>query len=358
MADAPKSRAPDGDPHRDLAGALHDVSNALTVLLGWVTEARAPDATPQTIAKALAVVDRRARMARDLARRAIGGVSIDAHVEKPLVEIVEEVVSALDVESTKAKVRLTVLGQADDARVPSGDVAQIVTNLVMNAMSHAPAGSEVRIVLSEGGGRARVDVVDDGPGVAEARRNSIFEGDSTRKGGAGVGLRHARSLARANGGDLALVESPKGAQFRLEVPLGGVPISAPPVSHRGVLDGCRVLIVEDDADVIDLLDTALTARGAEVSFARSAGEVATECLLHVFDAALVDLSPVENDVAGAIDVIRKRSPSVVVLFMTGNVAGPPESVGGPKATWVQKPFEVSEVVAALRAGLAPRPPTA
>jgi hypothetical protein len=38
------------DPHKDLAGVLHDVSNALTFLLGWVGEARSPAATPDAVA--------------------------------------------------------------------------------------------------------------------------------------------------------------------------------------------------------------------------------------------------------------------------------------------------------------------
>ena len=66
------SDPPAADPHRDVTGALHDVSNALTVLLGWVTEARAASASPEQLAHALAIIEDRARAARDLARRAIG----------------------------------------------------------------------------------------------------------------------------------------------------------------------------------------------------------------------------------------------------------------------------------------------
>jgi len=60
------------DPKRDALGALHEVSNALTVLLGWVAEARDPSAADEDVKNALRIVEQRARSARDLARRAIG----------------------------------------------------------------------------------------------------------------------------------------------------------------------------------------------------------------------------------------------------------------------------------------------
>src|SRR5450432_881707 len=66
------SDPPAGDPHRDVTGALHDISNALTVLLGWVSEARTGRATRADLDRALAIIEDRARSARDLARRAIG----------------------------------------------------------------------------------------------------------------------------------------------------------------------------------------------------------------------------------------------------------------------------------------------
>ena len=52
-------------------------------------------------------------------------------------------------------------------------------NLVLNALAYAPAGSEVRLDLSVGSTTLTLEVQDQGPGVPEARRATIFEGDST-----------------------------------------------------------------------------------------------------------------------------------------------------------------------------------
>ena len=71
--------APDADPHRDVTGALHDVSNVLTVLLGWAAEARSASESPAQLERALAIIEEKAREARDVARCAIGAqTSVDA----------------------------------------------------------------------------------------------------------------------------------------------------------------------------------------------------------------------------------------------------------------------------------------
>ncbi|HEX8777300.1 MAG TPA: ATP-binding protein, partial [Rhodanobacter sp.] len=61
-----------------------------------------------------------------------------------------------------------------------------------------------------------------GPGIDAATATRIFEPFfSTRPGGTGLGLAMARSVARAHGGELSLVPSPRGARFELRLPLAG-----------------------------------------------------------------------------------------------------------------------------------------
>jgi CheY-like chemotaxis protein len=342
------SDIPPGDPHRDVTGALHEVSNALTVLLGWVTEARSSSASGEQLERALAVVERRARVARDLARRAIGAhTPIDEH-EESIDSVVSDVVEALSVEASRARVALRVARRCPGVRVPlAADLSQVVTNVVLNALAWAPAGTSVTVdVESEPAGMAVV-VDDEGPGVASAQASRIFDGTSTRKGGAGIGLKHARAVARAAGGELELVAGgAPGARFRVRWPraeLPPAPVSAP---RAAVLAGTRVLIVEDDQDVATLLESALGARGAHVVVARNYAELAARAE-EEHDAALVDLSPIAADVRGAVEALRRGSPDVVLVFISGSAAGLPDGLEGEAVRWVRKPFEVGEVVAAI-----------
>ena len=348
------------DPHRELAGALHDVSNALTVLLGWVGEARAPGATPEAVVYALSIIEQRARIARDLARHAIGGPRIDE--QRELGAIVEEVGKALVVEAQRTNVRIIVKDGVATAKVAGAlDVSQILTNLVLNALAYAPAGTSVDITTTVEDERCTVLVADDGPGIAPARREGIFLGNSLRPGGTGVGLRHSRALARAWGGEVDLViHEGRGARFLLTWPrVDAVPRPPVSVSRVSELAGMRVLVVEDDLAVTQLLETALEARGADVTIATTAAELTTSLGHGPYDAALVDLSPIAGDTSGALAALRARCPEATVVLVTGNADATPEVLSAdPRALveLVRKPFEVREVLAVLGRVVGRRPP--
>ncbi len=365
------------DPHRDLAGVLHDVSNALTVLLGWVGEARSPEATAERVTYALSIVEQRARIARDLARHAIGAPRIDE--QRALGKIVTAIGEELGVEAERRTVTLVVEGAEETALAsPARDLEQVVTNLLLNAFAHAPSSSTVRLRARADDGRCVVEVVDEGPGVARERRESIFRGDSMRPGGVGVGLRHARALARAAGGDVLLVvNAPAGSpDSELEVStlalanLGGAcfrvtwpradAVPRPPVStaRLGDLAGVRVLLVEDDEAVTQLLEAALDARGAEVMVARSAvalaktvAEASADPTRPPFDAALLDLSPIAKDIAGTLGMLRRLAPTAPLVLVTGNADAIPASADTSGVELVRKPFEVREILAVLAAGI-------
>ncbi|HEX4516099.1 MAG TPA: ATP-binding protein [Polyangiaceae bacterium] len=338
------------DPKRDALGALHEVSNALTVLLGWVAEARDPSAAPEDVKQALRIVEQRARAARDLARRAIGAKVPppgDAEIDALLAEVAE----SLRLEAERVQVKIACSGDGHGCRIPLGeDLAQIVTNLALNAFAFAPKGSELRIIVSVAPREVTVDVQDEGPGLTGERTFTVFEGDTTRQGGAGVGLRHARAMARAAGGDLQLLETlgtQTGATFRVSWPRD-VPTSVgEPRASRPklqILAGTRILIVEDDRDVTTLLESALEARGAEVTIAHTAEELAAR-IASDHTAVLVDLSPIADDVAGALAMVKRQAKDAAIVFITGSAEALPE--GMENAAWVRKPFEVGELVTIL-----------
>lgn len=335
------------DPHKDLAGVLHDVSNALTVLLGWVGEARAPGASPDAIAYALTIVEQRARIARDLARHAVGAPRIDE--QREIGGVIDELAEALKVEAQRTGVSLFVRGREATAKVAGAlDVSQVLTNLALNALAHAPRGGSVEVSVDVESESCVLSVIDDGPGVPDERRESIFQGDSTRSGGTGVGLRHSRALARAWGGDVELVESAKGAHFRVSWPRADA-APRPPVSTSrfAELAGLRVLVVEDDVAVTQLLEAALDARGAEVTVAATRPELDRALASGVYDAALVDLSPISADPSAAIARLRESSPSARLILITGSADSLPDAVASQSVELVRKPFEVREVVAVL-----------
>ncbi|MBY4131279.1 HAMP domain-containing histidine kinase [Rhodococcus fascians] len=115
--------------------------------------------------------------------------------------------------------------QTVPVRVDIGRIEQILSNVLDNAARFTPSSGTIRIAVGVDS-QAIVTVDDDGPGVAEADRERIFERlvrlNSARdrsSGGVGLGLSIARTLARAHGGELTCLAGPTGARFRLTLPL-------------------------------------------------------------------------------------------------------------------------------------------
>ncbi|MCX6491252.1 MAG: HAMP domain-containing sensor histidine kinase [Rhodococcus sp.] len=110
-------------------------------------------------------------------------------------------------------------------RVDVGRIEQILSNVLDNAGRFTPSGGTIRVAVGRDT-HAFITVDDEGPGVAEADRERIFERlvrlNSARdraSGGVGLGLSIARTLARAHGGELVCLAGPSGARFRLTLPL-------------------------------------------------------------------------------------------------------------------------------------------
>jgi signal transduction histidine kinase len=166
------SDPPAGDPHRDVTGALHDISNALTVLLGWVSEARTGKASRAELHRALTIIEDRARSARDLARRAIGSQVVIEQRDQEVATVVQDVVEALSVEAQRARVGFVVDGSCPGVSLPlAADASQVLTNILMNALAWAPADSQVTIELATTSSGVEVTVRDEGPGVAPGQKD-------------------------------------------------------------------------------------------------------------------------------------------------------------------------------------------
>ncbi len=109
---------------------------------------------------------------------------------------------------------------------------QVVANLLHNAVRHSPDGGVVRLEARRVGSNAVIDVVDEGPGIAPADRQRIFQrftrGNAPAQtgrastGGTGLGLAIVRWAVELHGGTVAVADSPTGARLRVTLPGGRV----------------------------------------------------------------------------------------------------------------------------------------
>jgi CheY-like chemotaxis protein len=354
------STAPASDPRShdelpsgvqgNLAGALHEVSNALTVVLGWLDVAR--QRLPAGAARdAVEVARTHAHLGHRVARSAIGAEAPQrGSSRRPARSVAKAAVLAVSPQAELHGVTVTLERGSDGHGLVRdvGAVLQILTNLLLNAIAFTPRGRSVKVGVHDDGPFCIFNVRDEGPGIEPSRVANLFSGQtSTREGGAGLGLRHSAELARSHGGILEHVAGGPGATFELSWPIGEALSQAgrlaPP--QQSSVAGARVLVVEDDAAVRSLVEFALEARGAQAIVVASGTEFdAIVAAGAPFDAALIDLSPLEGRASSALETLRAASPKVITILISGVASGVPDGAEAFVSAWVRKPFEMSEVL--------------
>lgn len=334
-----------------MAGALHEVSNALTVVLGWLDVAYSR-LEPGPARDAVDVARTHARLGHGLSRSAIGAEAPDSTAQASGASVAESALMGVRPQAEQRGIKLDfeLLDSGSALLGNVGPLLQILTNLLLNALDFSPRGSTVSLGVREEGPSVIFSVSDEGPGIDPERVATLLSAPgSTRRGGAGVGLRHSAALSRAKGGSLSVARTSPGACFDLRWPIVELRTStAPRKVKRPSIVGARVLVVEDDEAVRSLVELALETRGAEpvVVANRREFDAVVERSVEL-DAALVDLSPLSADAAGAFKALRERHAGIPIILISGAASGVPEDLASDVSAWVRKPFEMGEVLAVL-----------
>ncbi len=154
--------------------------------------------------------------------------------DEVLDDIIEEALRHIDRHAAEHTVRVQPAEELLLVRADPTLLAQVVINLVNNAVKYTPPGSAITVSTRRQGQMAAVCVADDGPGIPDAHKPRIFEmfytgdapvADGRRSLGLGLGL--CRSIVAAHGGALTLADNdPHGCVFTFTVPLGEVKVDA------------------------------------------------------------------------------------------------------------------------------------
>jgi two-component system, OmpR family, sensor kinase len=214
---------------RFIALAAHELRLPLTTLYGELALAlrRSRDAASYrtAIGEALDSTRKLKQLAEDLLTLARIGADRMAAAAS-IREVVHAAESQVMGQARERGVEFVVAG--DDRAVvgDAGDLERLVRNLLENAVRHSPEGGRVDVEIVTHADHVSVTVTDEGSGIVPEERDKIFEpfyrgrGESERSSdGAGLGLAIVRQIARAHGGDVALVETASGRGARFEVTL-------------------------------------------------------------------------------------------------------------------------------------------
>ncbi|MDQ1181464.1 HAMP domain-containing sensor histidine kinase [Rhodococcus sp. SORGH_AS_0301] len=178
------------------------------------------EATPRAVGVALEQTERLARLVDDLLdlSKLEGGALGLSRSRFDLREFLTSVVT----QSTATRFSVSVEPSGATVTADEERVRQVVANLIENAVRHGPPDGAVAVSAVVGDDTVRIDVVDEGDGIAPADRARVFDrfvrGGST-DGGTGIGLAIARWAAELHGGTLDVVDVGAGCCFRLTLPV-------------------------------------------------------------------------------------------------------------------------------------------
>ena len=215
-----------------LRAVTHNLRTPLASIKASVSGLRQPSAayTPEDRAELLAEIeeeaDRLDRLVTNLldASRLEAGTLAVRRRPHDLRELVGAVVDRLEPKLDGHRVELEIPEELPPVACDYTQVDQVVTNLLENAVNHTPPGTSVLTRACVEGEDVRVEVLDDGPGIAAGDRERVFrpfERGRTRAQGSGLGLTIARGFVEAHGGRLWVEDAGAGhgARFVFTLPV-------------------------------------------------------------------------------------------------------------------------------------------
>jgi PAS domain S-box-containing protein len=358
-------------------GVAHDFNNLLTVIRSYgelvMRESSPNEQTRADLEEIMKATDSAGALTSQLlafGRREV--LKIEVLELNAVVSELERMLSRLIGEDIEFRLQLELKGPRVEA--DSGQLQQILMNLVVNARDAMPDGGTLTITTSsvvidrplpslDGlslGKYAVIEVSDTGCGMSAELQARIFEPFFTTKEvgkGTGLGLSTVYGIVHQCRGRIWVHSDPgRGTCFEVYIPsVDGVLSSRPPPELAPGLGNETVLIVEDNAQLRAVVVRMLEQTGYRVLSASSAaharriseGELATIHLL-LTDVVMPGLSGPEL----ARELSQQR-PSLRVLFMSGyaDAARPRLKFPGEGAAVLQKPFYSSVLRRAVRAAL-------
>ncbi len=350
-----------------VSGVAHELNNPLTAILGYA-QLLETEGLSERGADYVAKLQRQAQRSQRLVQNLLS-FARRRNPSKALVDprqIVEETLALRDYD-----LRLNNI-QVDcqfDEEIPGiiGDAHQLeqvflnIINNAVDAMLEVSRAGKLWVRAASVGERVLVEFRDSGPGMTEPAR--VFDPFYTTKPlgkGTGLGLSICYGILKEHGGEILASNHPEGgACFQIFLSVAapverGSESSAEPAVNA--LANCRVLVLDDEASVLETMRQALTAAGAQVAAVSDPDRALAEIQQRRFDAILLDCtmpggwSPVQ-----LYSWLKENRPGLerFVILCSSNGEDPQiqQFATQNHLKWLLKPFSPKQLIEAVRTHL-------
>jgi len=348
-----------------LAGIAHELNNPLAILIAQaelLAETASDDESRQRADKILRPARRCARIVRTFL-----ALARQREVKKSYVvldDLVSDVLELLGYQFKTSNVDIIVDFEGSIAPVWADDaqLSQALINLLMNAYQAVveyPGGGRIRVEVRHTDGNTELSVIDDGPGIPAEVRRRIFEPfftTRTASGGTGLGLSYCLSVMESHGGTLRVADS-RGTGTAITMSLPEVIDQergpAPVPETQAQRPALRVLVVDDESELLDAMCESLQKLGHSIAGVTSGTSALERLKSETFDLILSDLRMPGMDgpelyesACALIPRLRHRFVFITGDSLTDRATRFLDRVGLPH---VDKPFDLETVRAVVGA---------
>jgi PAS domain S-box-containing protein len=366
-----------------IAGVAHELNNPLTAILG-VTELLRDQATDATAARQLDLAHRQARRAAHIVQSLLvfSRPSTPRNTLLHLPDLLQRTLQLHEHSLRANQIHVDLAARPDLPTVlgDSNQLTQVFLNLIVNseqAIREVRDHGTLRIRLGVVGERVLVTFQDDGVGIRRELLPRIFDPFFTTKRpgrGTGLGLSICMAIIREHNGDISAQPLPDGGSvFTVSLPVCTETVAVSEAlapqdgaarveSHESpgtALSRKKILVIDDEESILELVTDSLGARGCTVDRASSSEKALGLVARNSYDVILCDLNLLSESgraVSGFDlhdDILKNPGPRSghppLFIFMTGDLVGAAvgERAGREGNRVLQKPFRIAELLALL-----------
>jgi signal transduction histidine kinase/ActR/RegA family two-component response regulator len=371
-----------------LATLSHELRTPLSSVLGWANILLSRCKEQSDSRTGLEAIVRNARAQAQLIEDLLdmnGIVSGKIRLDVQPIELSSIVEAALESTRPSADAKaITVRKTLDTNVLVFGDrnrIQQVVWNLLSNAVKFTPKGGKIDVLLERVNSHVEITVHDSGIGISSDFLPHLFErfrqadASTTRKyGGLGLGLSIVKQLVELHGGTVTAESAGTGtgSSFVVSLPLRAVRNSSIPphelTANSGAtlrrspvsLQGLKVLVVDDETDSRELVQSVLTEAGAD-AFTASSAEEGFDLLksmrpdVIVSDIGMPDRDGYQfiRDVRGLGSAEGGRTPAIALTAFARSEDRTRAMLAGYQVH-VAKPIDPQELVATIKSQIGHR----
>jgi signal transduction histidine kinase/ActR/RegA family two-component response regulator/uncharacterized protein YigA (DUF484 family) len=317
------------------SGVAHDFNNVLAVVLGNIQLLlhQLDRLSPEEIREGLKVIERSSKDGAETIRRIqeFTGVRRDKEfISLSLKEIVAEVVNITQPrwkdQTQKKGIQVELTTQLGDIPLIMGnpsELREVLTNIIFNAVDAMPQGGKLTIVTQpQTEDWVEVRITDTGIGMTEEVRKRVFDPFFTTKGvtNSGLGMSVSYGIIKRHGGEILTESEPgKGTTFIIHLPTGygeeeAVVKKVTPLKESRQ---ARILVIDDEDSVRDILSRMLKTKGHQVVVASNGEEGIERFRSESFDLVFTDLGMPKLSGWEVGKTIKGINPRVPIAMITG-----------------------------------------